>query len=909
MLQFLAANLRRRPSRALAFGGAILVAAVSFVLLTSAAKTSDLRVRGSVKQNFRNAYDILVRPRGSFTKIERESGLVRDNYLSGIFGGITLAQYHRIERIHGVEMAAPIANIGYIFPFVGKAVPIDDLVSNAPAQMYHLEETYVAQRGLSRYPGDDGYVYLSTRDRFVYGEHGLHELLPDGRRTQPCTQFANEIPSGGGPFGRQSYMECFSRRSPGQDSSAYDSRLPVGRPSSVVFFDFPVLLAAIDPVQEARLTALDRTITSGRFLKPGESARVGRFGHNYVPVIASARSYLDERLAIQISRIPVQAPTSFALRVGSAGAYRFVTHLPAGSQLATKRIALNRVYDRFLRGQLFSDIYWIPSDAAYRRRNDGRLSPLAVTNPKSIWKSRRYPTTGGYFPAPYDNADVQFRRLKALDGRNDFNQRGVYRTPYLRLRGRYDPAKLPGFSPLSRLPMETYYPPSVEPADARSRRLLKGKPLLPSQNVGDYVEQPPLLLTTLEGMKPFLNPSYFPGASLRAPLSVIRVRVANVKGPDPTSRARIKAAALEIRDRTGLDVDITAGSSPRPMLIDLPAGKFGRPELLLKEGWVKKGVSVSFLKALDRKRLVLLALIPLACAFFLVNGAFAAARARRRELGTLLCLGWPRRAIFAALLGELALVGLLAGLVGAALATAIVRLFALDVSLPRTLLVVPIALLLPVLAGLVPALRASREVPLAAVAPPVVAASSVRSVHGLRGLALANLARVPQRALVGVLGLVVGVAALTLIVGINQAFHGTLVGTLLGNAILFRISGLDFVALGVTIGLAACSLADVLFLNLRERSAELVTLRTLGWRQRHLAQVVALEAAGLGLVGGLAGALLGLALGLLLGVSVPPLLGAAALAAGGGLLVALLASLLPLSRLSGLTAPVVLAEE
>ncbi len=297
------------------------------------------------------------------------------------------------------------------------------------------------------------------------------------------------------------------------------------------------------------------------------------------------------------------------------------------------------------------------------------------------------------------------------------------------------------------------------------------------------------------------------------------------------------------------------------------------------------------------------------CAFFLLNGAFAAARARRRELGTLLCLGWPRRAIFTVLLGELALLGLLAGLLGAALAAAIVMAFALDVSLLRTLLVVPIALLLPVLAGLVPALRASREVPLAAVAPPVVARTSVRSVRGLGGLVLANLARVPQRTLVGVLGLAVGVAALTLIVGIDRAFQGTLVGTLLGNAILFRTSGLDFVALAVVIGLAACSLADVLFLNLRERAAELVTLRTLGWRQRHLAQMVALEAAGLGLAGGLTGALLGLALGLLLGVSAPPLLGAATVAAAGGVLVALLASLLPLSRLSGLTAPVVLAEE
>ncbi|MDQ5822186.1 MAG: hypothetical protein M3540_12165, partial [Actinomycetota bacterium] len=87
---------------------------MSFVLLSAAATTSDLRVRGSVESNFRNAYDILVRPRGSLTPLERRSRLVRDNYLSGIFGGITLGQYREIERIPGVAIAAPIANMGYV---------------------------------------------------------------------------------------------------------------------------------------------------------------------------------------------------------------------------------------------------------------------------------------------------------------------------------------------------------------------------------------------------------------------------------------------------------------------------------------------------------------------------------------------------------------------------------------------------------------------------------------------------------------------------------------------------------------------------------------------------------------------------------------------------------------------------
>ncbi len=300
---------------------------------------------------------------------------------------------------------------------------------------------------------------------------------------------------------------------------------------------------------------------------------------------------------------------------------------------------------------------------------------------------------------------------------------------------------LAGFSPLSRVPLETYYPPELQPADAASTKALRGRPLRPTENLGDYIQQPPLFLTTLEAMKPFLNSRYFSGASAKAPISVIRVRVQGVKGPDELSMARIRAVALEIHDRTGLDVDITAGSSPRELKVRLPAGKFGRPELLLKEGWAKKGVSVTFLKAVDRKSLGLFALIPLICCFYVANGAFAVVRARRTEIGTLLSLGWSRAAIFRVLLLELALIGAIAGLFGTVTAATLAAVLSLQTSVLTTLLVLPVSVGLALLAGFIPAWVAARHVPLDAVRPAI--AKGPRHSHrvrGLEGMALLNCA-------------------------------------------------------------------------------------------------------------------------------------------------------------------------
>ena len=56
---------------------------------------------------------------------------------------------------------------------------------------------------------------------------------------------------------------------------------------------------------------------------------------------------------------------------------------------------------------------------------------------------------------------------------------------------------------------------------------------------------------------------YGGGAQLgRAPISVIRVRVAGVAEPDPASLNRIKEAAEQIEVRTHLTVDIVAAVIP-----------------------------------------------------------------------------------------------------------------------------------------------------------------------------------------------------------------------------------------------------------------------------------------------------------------------------------------------------------
>jgi hypothetical protein len=927
-------QLRFRGGRVLTLASGILVAAVSFVLLTSAVTTSELRVRGTVEENFRPAYDVLVRPRGSFTPLEKEEGLVRANYLSGIFGGISRAQYERIRAMDGVEVAAPIANLGYVLPGAEIPLRVDDVLGDDPVQLYRIKTRWEAQRRLSTYPGRTSYVYYTRENPFVKINNGreagtdepgeLYEVVPDKKEPLPVCSTASKFD-----------LACFSGLTPKAGRFYLPPQAPDGAVGTTELLFPPVLLAAIDPEQEERLLDLDGAIVEGRYLGEREGFEVAERGLGALeeamkvrqaPVIASTRTFVDSDLAAEVERLEIPRGTDVPEVLSDRGRVDGFLRGLKGETVKRKTVGPGPVYDslldvlagrseaRFVEagGEVLA--YWSSAPVRYEWAGEKRLRPLKTDNPKSIWDMPFYGGAG--FPAPPGSEDVQFRKLTPHAGNNEIvgagpEGGGLSQTATVKVVGRFDPERLPGFSPLSEVPLETYYPPSAEPADARTSRLLGGKPLLPSMNLGGYLSQPPLMLTTLEAAEgTFSDPRFYGGADKEKPISVIRVRVAGVKGADKESLERIRRVAQEIRQQTGLAVDVTAGSSPTPVTVELPKGKYGRPELTLSEGWVRKGVAVEVLEGVDRKSAALFGLVLFVCGFFLANGALASVRARRRELGVLMALGWSRARVFSAVLGELALIGLLAGLLGAVLAAVLVEVLSLELPLWRAVLVVPVSALLAVAAGLLPAALAARGAPMDALVPPVSAPRAGREVRSIAAMALSNLLRLPGRAALGVAGTAMGVAALVVLLGINLSFYGALAGSALGDFLTTQVRPVDYLSVALAIALGALSVADVLWLNLRERAPELVTLRTFGWKEGHLRLLGLLEGLTMGLSGSLAGAALGLAVvGFLGGGVSPTLLGLAALAALGGAAAALLASLGPLLALSRLTPPAVLAEE
>jgi putative ABC transport system permease protein len=626
---------------------------------------------------------------------------------------------------------------------------------------------------LTRINQPPSYLYLTPDSLGLSSEGATYELRRRGSPVTVCPQQAFHT----NPFApaAQSSAWCWSKVN--GTAGAFVSNEPPHRAFATVDWSFPMLLVAIDPAAEAKLDGLDHAVISGHYFGSGASAGQSASGQATFPVLAAASSGVGEFAQTQVDRL---APPRAALTLSQAKMISLAS--APGMTVLVTRIDAQQAYADALRalegagGPEPIGPIWTAGPITYRSNLTGSRSPLRVTNPPSVWEPAE--ASAALLAPPMDNAGPQYRRLRVHH---------PSASPEARLVGVFDPAKVKAFDPLSRVPLGPYQPDTVLPENAVSRAALHGSRLLPNLNLGGYVSQPADLITTLAALPTLENGGY---GNMRSddPISVIRVRVAGVTGPDALSLERIREVAQQIAQRTHLDVDIVAGSSPAPTTIELPVGQFGHRTLALTENWVKKGVAVSLLTEVDKNSAVLFALILVVCILFVANSATVAVRSRRRELGVLACLGWTKPRLFAAVLGELAALGLTAGFLGAAAALPLSSGLGLHASPGRAMLAVPIAIGVAIIAGLAPAWVAARAEPTASIRPPVLLVRHARQPSGITALASANVLRTPGRALIGAISLAVGVTALTILAAVTIAFRGVLVGSLLGNAVAVQVS-------------------------------------------------------------------------------------------------------------------------
>jgi hypothetical protein len=592
---------------------------------------AQVRVVGVVDENWRGVYDILVRLPGARTLEEAEHNLVEPNFLTFTgSGGITVEQWEAVRELEGVEVAAPVAVVGF-------------LETNAFQPLVFLDASVLPEqttlyRLVARTWTTDG-----VTDRVLVEEEHFLVLPP------PAPTGWHTFDGGPGYAGEEfdhAYLDV-GRRTSG-------SRLGTRIMAPVVAVD-PVAEAALlgispgpfAPLAEMVVEGVERTVggfAAERLLPGGYLSNLGirqlqRRQENLdaavVPLVVSERFYARLLASVEVFQVgdPVvidpsddasaldQAMAAAELpkevTVGLAhGDYSDVLRpfviTPMVLQWPGAPVPDEPPASVFLPAEFVASL---PGPLRY-----GSTEPRAGSDAVSL----RLDTVGdGYRHL----VEVEIARL---EGAPDFES-----FPFLfGAVGTFDLGDVPlPDNPLSWAPLGAYEPPGswfVAGPDGVGSAPVE---LSPTFDVTGLLQPPPLAYTDIEGARMLRG---------NAPIDAIRVRVAGLAGFDEAGRAKVETVATAIVE-LGLEVDVVAGSSPQPVDLYVP-GYFedGSDLGWVEQRWSTLGAAERVLTGLSRLNQQLL-MLAVAVAGLVAGGLqLVGAAARTSQAGLLWVLGWSK---------------------------------------------------------------------------------------------------------------------------------------------------------------------------------------------------------------------------------------------------------------------------
>lgn len=617
---------------------------------------------------------------------------------------------------------------------------------------------------------------------------------------------------------------------------------PTVNPSTMsvkLSWTFQLPLVAVDPAAEARLLNLNGAVTSGGYL-PETAAPAG----GPVPMLM-AGSIADDETA----QVTIDSPAGATATLTTTSAYRQLV----GEVTSTS-------------GTISG--YWTAGRVTYAPAAGGVLMPRPVSTDVAAAWNGAYLWAGQ--PSDASALDVPFRTLTehaALAGGAAVRAVGVF-----------DPAKVAS-APATPSP---YSPELLTGADERSRQLLDWQPLAPDGDPAGYARSAASLVVPLADIGAFTS-GYSgeagTGPASTGPIGVIRVRAAGAAGDTAASENKISAVAQEIVRATGLRVQPVLGTTVTTREVALPAGLHGRPPLLVDEVWYRSEVRTTVWTGLGVDSIVLVELQLLAGEVGIGWGTWRLLRSRRRELATLRALGWQRRQLAGRLLAEFAPAAVIAAAAAALAGYAIGAALAGRLQWAWLLLCVP-----AVIAAVIPRGRWLGRTPGSRPARPGRAGPPAFLIR--RQLRL----RAGSRRLLRTLVIAGASVALSLGVAARWAFAGA--ATSWAQRPVTGLGALvDGAAVLIVVLMATFTVADLDLVALRERAAEVRTLRAIGWSALNLATITLRNAVGPGLSGGLIAGGADLLAGLPASGAAPPRLTAlVALAAASGIALSLLAN-------------------
>ncbi|MFD2171763.1 FtsX-like permease family protein [Tumebacillus lipolyticus] len=578
-------NSNKRSSTFLISCFLILLLLSSIPAAISSLTTTQYIAEESIYKYGRGSYDILVRSAGGKTDFEKHEKLVEENYLTGGNGGISLAQYEEIKKIANVEVAAPVAVLGYFTNSSG-AISLD-----IPKDRDHSKITTLK-------------LTMAT---------GLPESY-----SKPTTTHVVTLPIEHGIFANHSLS---LKESP--TSYNVSMLLPL-------FYNF---IVGVDAEQERKLLGVDTKTLP--LLNESLTMTTGKSGSKIpsLDLLVNEDSLSALQAKIEI-RAPKRTTEELIEKLTSTGGSTYEDLLQdefAQQPIKEQTLILDNSYKPFSKVTLGIDEYGklIPSDPSIF----GHLvtSSYFLTGRYSYEVSKNSGSDFTLVPHS-DEKKTSYREVNQVGSL--FQEEGGKLLFEPNVVGTYKGSDIANRK-LDPSPLGLYSFSPVTWVSDMNGNAASGE-LKPNFTPDTFLPIPASALTNLAAAE-LLKGEY--------PIDAIRVRVAGITGYDKEAEVKILDVAKKIETLTGLETDIVAGASKKDVTVEVPAVSDYPAVGVVQEVWTTLGVSKSITEALSMLSLSITGILLIIVLTYAVVHTRTLFILRNQEIKLLRAIGWSTQEI------------------------------------------------------------------------------------------------------------------------------------------------------------------------------------------------------------------------------------------------------------------------
>ncbi|MEJ8548722.1 FtsX-like permease family protein [Brevibacillus borstelensis] len=836
MIRYIWKNWWRHPERFLLLLVGMLIISSTLSYFVGVTESNNGTTQEILQKRWKAAYHIVVRPEGTRSVTEQDQ-LLEPNYLNGLYGGISLDDYAWIKSMPDVDVAAPLAPIGY------------SGTSFTYGKVEKPKEPGIYRHVMAAY-SNDGVQVIPKYKRTRYYTTGLWSISRDEQEKLQRYDFIE-------PYGVRTWI---------LDLSGFFNQLLVG----------------IDPVEEARLVGLDQAVVSlgeSRYFREKDKVDTSDDGEGQkvtqLPILMSNRIDASFHFVSRYERLKLP----FATKEEADQTMKEVASKGGASYLDQQETAgepLEYSFDsKEAHALLLSSLSGVDSQTGkpflrYQNNNHsaqlgsalkekpGALSFVKTASPYPERWNYAYsvkavepkipPEIQEFYSYKPDDFRYSFRPFRFVD---NWNWSHLIEPYWI---GFYDPEKLAiAKDPIEELPMETY-----RPAEARLVLDKDGKPMNPSVSVRPSLNpfglltNPPLMLTTIDAATQLMGDK---------PIASIRIKVKGVEGVSQASQQKLEAVAEEIEKRTGLIADITLGSSPQPVLVHVPANGSYPAMGWIEQFFVKLGSVFTLFREVSLGFSGIMGIVMLMAVTYVFATNLVTLYARTNEFGLWLAVGWRPGHVAGILFLEACLLGGIVTLISWTIVGMIVLQQGASVPVERVIGIGLCGLVIYVLAAIPAAFFVSRVSPLALMRTGELKSGSRRlvRVRNSFSLALGQLLLRFRRSLLSVFAIAVPTGLLVFFGFVTFRLQGMMYTSWLGQYVAVEIGQEHYVATVLALVIAVLTTAEIIWQNVMDRKAELLLLKAMGWRNGAIFRLIVWE----GLLCGLLAAVGGIGLGVL----------------------------------------------